>query len=39
MLYPIENEIRQIRNLSGIWSFKREKTLEQGFKENGMKQN
>ena len=33
MLYPIENEIRQIRNLSGIWSFKCEKTLEQGFKE------
>ena len=37
MLYPIENEIRQVKNLSGIWHFKCEKEFEQGFTENGLK--
>lgn len=30
MLYPIENEIRQIKNLSGIWKFRKEERFEQG---------
>ena len=33
MLYPIENEIRQVKNLSGIWRFRCEKEFEQGFSE------
>lgn len=33
MLYPIENEIRQVKNLCGIWKFKRESRLKQGFDE------
>lgn len=33
MLYPIENEVRQVKNLSGIWKFRREEHLEQGFEE------
>lgn len=33
MLYPIENEIRQLKNLSGIWKFRREGRLNQGVEE------
>lgn len=33
MLYPIENEIRQIKNLSGIWKFRKEERLNQGIDE------
>ena len=33
MLYPIENEIRQVKNLCGIWKFKQEKRLNQGIEE------
>ena len=33
MLYPIENEVRQVKNLSGIWRFRCEKKFEQGFME------
>ena len=33
MLYPIENEIRQVKNLCGIWKFKQEKKLNQGIEE------
>ena len=33
MLYPVENEIRQVHNLNGIWRFKRDEKLEQGFCE------
>lgn len=33
MLYPVENEIRQVKNLNGIWKFKKEERYEQGFKE------
>ena len=33
MLYPIENEIRQIKSLDGIWRFKKEEYLGQGTAE------
>ena len=33
MLFPIENEIRQVKNLSGIWKFRKEERLCQGFDE------
>ena len=33
MLYPIENEIRQVKSLDGIWRFKKENQMEQGFEE------
>ena len=33
MLYPIENEIRQIKGLTGIWKFKKDTRFEQGFEE------
>lgn len=33
MLYPIENEIRQIKNLSGIWKFRKEDRYNQGVDE------
>ena len=33
MLYPIENEIRQVKSLDGIWRFKKDNQMEQGFEE------
>lgn len=33
MLYPIENEIRQVKNLCGIWKFKKESRFNQGVDE------
>ena len=33
MLYPIENEIRQVKNLCGIWKFKKDNRFNQGFDE------
>ena len=33
MLYPIENEIRQVKCLNGIWRFRRETCFGQGFEE------
>lgn len=33
MLYPIENEIRQVKNLNGIWKFKKENRFGQGMEE------
>ena len=33
MLYPIENEIRQVKSLDGIWRFKKDNKMEQGFEE------
>ena len=33
MLYPIENEIRQVKNLNGIWKFKQESRIGQGADE------
>lgn len=33
MLYPVENEIRQVKNLCGIWKFKKETMEEEGFQE------
>ena len=33
MLYPIENEIRQVKSLNGIWRFRRETHFGQGFEE------
>ena len=33
MLYPIENEIRQVKELSGIWKFKKDARYRQGFDE------
>ncbi len=33
MLYPIENEIRQVKNLSGIWHFRKEERMGQGREE------
>lgn len=33
MLYPIENEIRQVKCLNGIWKFKKEERLNQGIEE------
>ena len=33
MLFPIENEIRQVKNLNGIWKFRKEEKLGQGFDE------
>lgn len=33
MLYPIENEIRQVKNLSGIWKFRKEDRYNQGVDE------
>jgi len=33
MLYPVENEIRQVKELDGIWRFRREEWLGQGVDE------
>ncbi len=33
MLYPVENEIRQVKSLDGIWRFKKENHMEEGFEE------
>lgn len=33
MLYPIENEIRQVKDLNGIWKFRRETYIGQGAEE------
>ena len=33
MLFPVENEIRQVKNLSGIWKFRKEERMRQGFDE------
>ena len=33
MLFPIENEIRQVKNLNGIWKFRREERMGQGTEE------
>ena len=33
MLFPVENEIRQVKNLNGIWKFRKEEKLGQGFEE------
>ncbi|MCH4191688.1 MAG: beta-glucuronidase [Butyrivibrio sp.] len=33
MLYPVENEIRQVMDLSGIWEFRKEEKEEEGFHE------
>ena len=33
MLFPIENEIRQVKILNGIWKFKKEERLNQGVDE------
>ena len=33
MLYPVENEIRQVKSLDGIWRFKKEEFLGQGVEE------
>ena len=33
MLFPIENEVRQVKFLIGIWKFRKENSMEQGFKE------
>ena len=33
MLYPIENEIRQVKVLNGIWKFKKESRMNQGVEE------
>ena len=33
MLYPIENEIRQVKVLNGIWKFRAEERLNQGLEE------
>ena len=37
MLYPIENEVRQVKNLIGIWKFKKENKLNKGFNEEWYK--
>lgn len=40
MLFPIDNASRQVKGLNGIWQFKQERFLEEGFKnkwyENGL---
>ena len=33
MLFPVENEIRQVKNLNGIWKFRKEEKLGQGFEK------
>ncbi len=33
MLFPIENEVRQVKLLNGIWKFKQEKYIGQGIDE------
>lgn len=33
MLYPIENEFRQVKTLNGIWRFKKDDRINQGFDE------
>ena len=33
MLFPIENEVRQVKSLNGIWKFKKEDYFEQGIIE------
>lgn len=33
MLYPVENEIRQVKVLNGIWKFKKESRQGQGVQE------
>ncbi len=30
MLFPVENEIRQVKYLNGIWKFRKEDRLHQG---------
>lgn len=37
MLFPVDNEARQIKELNGIWKFKRDNYYKQGFEENGLK--
>lgn len=34
MLFPVENEIRQVKDLCGIWRFKKEEYIGQGVQEN-----
>lgn len=33
MLFPIDNEIRQVKELNGIWKFKKDGYFKQGFEE------
>lgn len=33
MLFPIDNEIRQVKELNGIWKFKKDGYFRQGFEE------
>ena len=33
MLFPIENEIRQVKYLNGVWKFRKEGRMRQGFDE------
>ena len=33
MLFPVENEIRQVKYLNGMWKFRKEEKMEQGFLE------
>ena len=33
MLFPVDNEARQIKELKGIWKFKRDNYYKQGFEE------
>ena len=33
MLFPVDNEARQIKELNGIWKFKRDNYYKQGFEE------
>ena len=34
MLYPIENEIRQVKSLDGIWRFKKKIAWKKVLEEN-----
>ncbi len=33
MLFPVENEIRQVKYLNGVWKFRKEGRMRQGFDE------
>ena len=33
MLYPVDNEVRQIKELNGIWKFRKDNYYRQGFEE------
>ena len=33
MLFPVDNEARQMKELNGIWKFKRDNYYKQGFEE------